>query len=989
MENATTTTEGTDELSKFRALIATQQQSPTGVNQPPPVAGDAVADPAAEMAKFRSLTAMPQSQSAVNRVADVEVGSALTMQEREGRRDPTGELIPISNEGIGSKYWRAAMQRGPDAQLAVLQKMYPGKKARILEDGKLTIELIDSQTGKPKDVIINPHGMDPADFADLVVQTPEIAASVAAGLMTGGTGFLRTMGQIAFSALAGAGTGAVRDVASRGAEGIPIEFGEIAQSRGTEAALDMFLSTAMMGVGKTPHVGSIFQNKIKAGTLEFDLQKGQQFVKQVFGEDFQLTPAQITGSSALGAVEAVESVQPGARTVMGRMRQKNDRIVQNMQLRSVGKLTPDEQIGEEAISTIRRVEVEPMENAIKAARTAAEQKGEQRVLDLIDNAIGVRRGARVSPSQAGAETLGAFETKLSEARSLVNDAYEQVRVVNGGVEVMLDGTAAAKAAQEIRKELPKITKGGDADVLKTGVPEGLLKSLDDLEKLDGATVSLQTLTNMKTAAHDAIAAFRTAHGDVKDRWFSKIAGAYETGIQEGIDNTGNPQLKAALTNARETYKKQLLPLERPGLKELAKDEFDAGRLSPEQVATRLFEGPKAIENFRLLKETLGANNPAFKTLKRSWADSQIAEVSDPVTGSIDAKALVNRFSKLQADRPELMNEMFSQSDFSRLIIELNSLSKFKGLKTLDQESVEVLMSTPGVNSADFKAVVDMQVRRDKAYANKLIGDVADGLPIASKLKPTEFVQRISNTSTPTKDVEKILDTLAKENPEAREAIATATLYDLFQKASITEPATATGVIRGGAPNISGTKLAEAYGRPGTPERIRNDLLLGRGEAPINPGGPNPTRQEIIDAIVGLKVPGEVRDKTFSGSGGIGATMQTAKVLSDPIKYASNYVKKMFFATLWTTELGTKLVSNRVLSPAESAAVANTLIASEPFARRILEVTGDETTAGAIVGELKDSIDQVMSELTDSPEARDRRELEKLISGQPAKVTTPR
>jgi hypothetical protein len=98
---------------------------------------------------------------------------------------------------------------------------------------------------------------------------------------------------------------------------------------------------------------------------------------------------------------------------------------------------------------------------------------------------------------------------------------------------------------------------------------------------------------------------------------------------------------------------------------------------------------------------------------------------------------------------------------------------------------------------------------------------------------------------------------------------------------------------------------------------------------------------------------------------------------------------MVLATLYTMPSVQKLTTNRVLGPAERAAIANTLIASEPFTRRVLEVTGDETMAGQIISEAKDSIDQYLSELTDSPEARDRRELEKLISGQPAKVTTPR
>lgn len=983
MENATPTAEGTDELSKFRALIATQG----GQNQPPPVAADAVADPAAEMAKFRNLTAMPMTQGAVNQVAAVSVSPNLSITEREGRRDASGELIPISNEGIGSRYFRAAMQRGPEAQLAVIQKMYPDKRARILQDGKITIELMDSETGKPKEVIINPYGMEAADLMDLAVQAPEIAAGTAAAIMTGGTGFAKTAAQLVFSALAGAGTGAVRDVVSRSAEGIPVQFGEIGSARGQEAALDLFLSTSLLGAAKATRAMSPFAKEIKAGTLEHDFEGGRRFFREVFGEDIPATPADITGSPALRAVEAVEGQQPGARTVVGQMQKRRNDTLRRIMDRGLGKVTPEETIGEEAISTIRKVEVEPLEQAITTARQAAEAKGEQRVLDMIDDAIGTPRGGRVTPSEAGTKTLGEFQTKLSEAKSKVDQAYAAVNALPGGSGDVLDGTPAADAAKAILDELPRKTAGGQSEILKTGVPDGLLKSLNDLESLRGSKVSLQTLTNMKRAAYDEIAKTEAVPG-TKDRWFSKVAAAYEDGIQKGVDATGDPRLKAALTNAKETYKKELLPFDRPGVAELAKGEFDTARLSPEQVANRLFEGSKAIENYRILKTTLGADNPAFKVLKRSWADSQIAEVSDPITGAIDAQALANRFAKLNADKPELVQEIFGNK-FSSLTKNLGDLVMFKQLKNLDQEGVEVLMSTPNVNAADFKNVVQMQLNRDKAYANRLIGDVADGLPIASKLKPTEFVKRIANTDTPTADVKKVLDTLATENPEAREAVATAAFYRILDQASTRTAANAAQSVRGGALDINATRLAEALGRPGTAQRLRNELLLSDAGAPVTPGAANPSRIDIIENLIKVKAPSEIKDQTMAAAGGLGSGMVIRQALNSPLKYASNYAKNLFVSILYTSELGTKLAANRMFGPAEASAIANTLIASEPFARRLMEVTGDDRLAGQIMGELKDSIDQVMSELTDSPEARDRRELEKLMSGQPAKVTAPR
>lgn len=920
----------------------------------------------------------------------------MTPAERFGRRTEEGEPIPFDvKRGLGDRLaaWRVAKQSGDEAKLQTLQQLYPGKKTRILPTGDLTVELIDSETGKPKEVLVDPDGIGEMELMELAAQFPEIAAGIATAIMTRGTGKLKTAAQIVLSALSASGVGAVKDAGLRKAEGIPTNIGEIVGRRSTEAALDMFLSTGLLGVGKGMRALSPFARDIKPGTKEFDVVRGQQFFKEAFGEDIQLTPAEVTGSKALSALEAAEAPQPGSRTVMSKFRERTNEQIGRVQKIAVGEVTPEEEIGEAGIGVVRRELVEPLEQALDTARSAALKKGEQRIVDLIDESTGIGgAGPRLTPSQAGETVLEDFDIRLAQAKKNVDLDFERVRSLPGGSGDVLDGTPAADAARDIRKELTSVKKGGTKEVLTTGVPEGLLKSLDDLEKLRGGKVSLQTLTNMKNSAYDAIAAFRTAHGDRKDRWFTKIAEAYERGMDEGVKNTGDQRLKEALTTAKETYKKELLPFERPGLKELAKDEFTAARLSPEQVVDRFFEGPKAIENYRMLKEVLGADSPAFRVMKRAWADTQIEAVTDPISKTIKPRELQSIIGRLQKDKPELAEELFGKNA-KAIDNALNLQTGIKELKSLDENSVKALLSIKDPTKADFEALLRMQRNVDQAYANSLIGDVADGLPIASKIKPTEFVKRLLNSNTPTRDVERVMQTIARESPETREAIANHTMYQLLDAASFREADTAGRLIAGEPLRLSPMKLADALGRPGTAQRNRYELLLGQDRLPIAPPriatdrlgrevveDTNPTRLEVLENIVRTLAPREARESAFSSAGALSSGMIIQNLFKDPLKYAASYAKKAALTALYLGP-ASKLTANRTFTGPELAAVANTMIASEPFVRRVTEIAGDESTAGAVIGELKQSIDRFVDEWKESPSGRESERTARFLGGE--------
>lgn len=993
-------------LDRFTAKWGTVTPFPS--DQPQPQVQETNSDPALQrfMSKWGDV-----SQNAPP--SGITATPNLSFSKRYGQKDEQGNIIPIDfNEAAipsGSQYLEIAQQRDPESKLAVVNKYYPNNKARILDNGDVVMQIIDSSTGKPKEVPLNPSGVDSHDLIDLYTQAPEIASGIAAAIATKGRGLLAKTAQIIASSAASSFAGSVKDIAYRGAEGIPIRPEEIRTERNKEMLLDMFVQAGMGAAGKASRIVSPFARDIPPGSLEFDLRQGQKFFKDYFGEELKMTPGEYTGSQALRAIEAAEAPQPGARTVLGKIVNTKNAQIREIQRRAVGSFIPDEQIAEGAADVVGKYST-AIDDALAKARQLAMSKNQNQLLSEIDSAIGAPPGSSkagiipgVTPTMAGKETLEQFDARMAAAQANVDKAYAAVNALPGGTGDVLDGTAAAKAAMEIRKELPSVMKevqkptgltdefgapitrtAVESQTLKTGVPEGLLKALDDLENLEGGKVSLQTLTNMKRAAFDAIAAFKTAHGDVKDRWFSKIAGAYEQGIQKGIDETGDPALKTALQKARDTYKSELLPFERPGLREMAKGEFDT-RMSPQQVMERLFSGDKAIQNYQMLKEVLGEKNPAFVTLKRAWVDTRLADFTDPISGFVDHKAFERSMRSLP---PEMAKEMFG-NNYESIIKTLRFGQAFKDIQGIDKADLQVLMGLKNPSADDLKTILRMQKNRDTSFVSGLVSDASNGIPIAERIKPLELLNRIRNVNTPTKDVQTLLEAIGKESPEKRQALATAQLYDILDKASISDATTAgKSIAKGsfGEPeplNLSAVGLAKALGRPGSPERIRNELILGNLPLAITPGGPNPTGKEVIENLIKVIAPSEAKSaKAFASMGGLAGGMNTAKAAQEPVKYAKTYAQKAMAALLYTSEPINKLITNRLVGPEEAAVIANGLIASEPFVRRATMAFGPEY-AKSVIGELKDSIDKYVTKLqaANEPRRRERAATQRFIQGQ--------
>ncbi len=572
-------------------------------------------------------------------------------------------------------------------------------------------------------------------------------------------------------------------------------------------------------------------------------------------------------------------------------------------------------------------------------------------------------GPRVSESMAGQFTQEEFDQRLAQAKGNVKAAYDAVKAIPGGSGDVLDGTPAAAAATSIRDSLPTaVDAAGNRIFLKTGIPENLDKALKDLESLAGKNVSLQTLTTMKNAAYDEIARTEAVPG-VKDRWFTQVADAYAQGIDKAIEQVGNPQLKSALANAKNTYKHELLPFDRPGIREMARSEFDTGKLSPKAVASRLFSGDNATQNYQRLKEVLGANNPAFKMIKRAWIDSKLEAVTDVVSGTIDANKLSGIIKDFRIQSPELADEFFG-SNYKSLESQLKTTAGIQGIEKLDANDAKALLSLRNPSSADFSALLQMQKNRAKAYFNDALSKIKDGLPIGPGMKPMEFIKNLYNTDIPSKDVQLILDYLAANAPDVRKGIATGALYKLLDDASVVGPENAARAVNGSAVRVTSNGLADSIGKAGSARQLRYQQLFGDAVVSGTKSG-KMTPKEFVQNLIDLIAPGDVKN-TMSSVGSIGGSTQTAKSLSDPVGYAAHYAQKLLLATAYLSKTGQSIIGNRLMTPARNAVIANAFIAAEPTARAIVEVVGPDKAKEAMAS-LKSSIDRYVKNITSGPQ----------------------
>jgi len=902
-----------------------------------------VQDAASIVKNLTPLTQQTMQSMGINAMPSaVSMEGNLSWFDRNQRKDETGKVIPIDVErGINlGDFARIVWQRRPEERMAVLRKMFPNQMVRVADTGEPIVE-IAGPGGQKKDVLVNPPGFNAADLVEVGGSAPELVGG-AIGMGLGQAGGAAVggppgafIGRIAGAASGAAIGGIIKDVGARTAEGLPLDFREIEQSRSKEAELNALFDLGMSGGAKALRVFSPFAGE--RGPLEFNLQKGVDYFKRVHGENFETTPGEMAGSGPgaqfLRRVEATEAPQPGASTILGGIQSRGEAAISRVFNAAIGKRVPEEQLGNDLLNTMRSGITQPVEDAVTQARNDLVKRGETELVNTID-ALAPGRATR---NQAGEAIRSEFQSAQQLAKSRVDNAYATVRSIPGGSGKVLPADAVANAADRIAKELPNV--GGN--VLSSSRPDTLMTFLKDMQSQRGQKMSLDELTKLKNAAYDEIKKTE-AVPEVRDRWFGMVADAYDKAIDSGIASVADKRLKGALTVARQTYKDALLPLDRHGLSDILRTPFESGYQAPEQLVSRLFSGVRAEHNYRVLQETLGAKSPAFNKIRSSLLNSWLSDAGDEITGRINPAKLEESFKALKSAHPEIYKDVVGGSE-QKLFQTMRSIKAAGGeLADMDQRELSALMTRGNPTRVELENLAKAQRDRDITLANSALKSVSESGTLGTT-SPTDFINSLYNTSLPTANLKKALGALS---PAQIEDLQTATLYRILTKASTFKSEYAPAFIEGTQSGISGKGLVNALGAPGSLERARNELLLG------------PKWKELVENGISVLSPREIKQGggTFGRAGSMSATMTINKLLDMPFKYAALFTRKALIAMVYTSRPAKALLLNEVVGPKETAALANMLIASEPFLRKLNDTVGSDA-AYSIVKDAKASIDK--------------------------------
>lgn len=427
----------------------------------------------------------------------------------------------------------------------------------------------------------------------------------------------------------------------------------------------------------------------------------------------------------------------------------------------------------------------------------------------------------------------------------------------------------------------------------------------------------------------------------------EVEGSWSTGfLNEGEKIIGDApavDLKEALKAANEHYKKEVIPFNRTGITEMFRAADEAGGLADSQIVSRLFGGDRAIENFKLLRETLGNKSPDFVKAKRAIADNLLEKSRLPGEEIFDANSLITNLAEFQRKYREISDDVFGK-DLSRMFRTAKAISAggddILSGKTISADDLKSLMADKTPTAAKLSDLVRAEQARTEAFKTRTLKDAAQG-KIGQDFKASEFVNRFVETSDP-KDVAKVLG-LIKDRPALLEDVRAKTIERLFRDASRRATAGDISQLMSGDPTriMSGTSLFKQIEDKTVRQKI--ETVLG------------PEIWQDLQEYIKLEAAGEAKEASFAAAGGLAAGMQIANLTRrGPLQYLTESTKNWVVANVLTRQ---PLRSWLTSVPSSEPGMASMLLSSPPFIEAVVEEFGEGTGAEAFIRQIKGSIDR--------------------------------
>ncbi len=917
--------------------------------------------------------------------ADIAVQSLSESRKAEYQAKNAIPGIELDT-GTGASPWERfvlSFAREKKNQVAYLQKQYGEENVRQDTEGGLIFRVLDTKTGKPKDVKLNEDTMSAKDFIDLAGSMPEVAAGIMSiragrgipGLVGKLKGLMGLQRDVIAGALGAETAGAVKDIAAGLAMKGSEDVGDVLKERGKMALADVAIGEATMGLGR---VAKFMESPLAGsrGPVQFDAIAAQKYFKDKYGIDVPLSIGESTGSPLISRTETFMEKLPGGGTPFKALKGQQEEKLRELQGIMMGQ-TPasDEVVGKQLIDKINST-LAPAKEAVLTGKEALAKTGTQGIEDVVTGLTMPER--QLLKSDTGASVRTAVVAKRDAAKAEADRLYGIVDSLPGGQGKVFDGTDLQKSLQGILDKLPSPesmtqvptgilgptgapvmrTQTGK-EVLKEFVPPNVLARLRAVTDLKDPQFSLSDLQQMRREVYDDIAKGEGVPG-LGTHYLNDVGKALTSAIDKGASSLPTSDLKNALQAANAHYKDVVVPFNRIGLTELFRAPDEAGAISNSEVISRLFGGGKAVQNYQILKETLTPASPEFTKVKRAIADNLLERSRYPGGEFIDPESFINNVSSFTRDYKEIADDIFGTQ--ANKMMRMAKAMTIGGL-TPEERTAAGIAGTPKVSSAEFaslltdpnptsgklRALIMAEAKRDDLYKNDLMRAVGKGELPDKTLDPEEFVNRFVSQSTPS-DVKKVMDLLGR--PTALTNATDPLLADIrakvvekvFRDAGRSATPGDLGKLMIGDPTriMSATSLYKEIGEPGMKEKLLD--ILG------------PDTYKDLEQYINILKAGEMKEGSFKAAGGLAAGMQIAQLTrSGPLKYMYSAGKDWMVASLLTRQPLRGWLSSVPVSSDPGA--ISLLLTSPPFIKAVTDEFGTGPSANAFMAQIKQSIDK--------------------------------
>jgi hypothetical protein len=825
----------------------------------------------------------------------------------QANKEPGTPLDIETGASPWERFWVGSI-RDKDSALSYMQKKYGPKNVRLDKEGDFVFRVPDSESeGKMKDIKFHPNKISWGDATELAANIPEIAGGILA--IMGGRkvpqvgklkGFLGLSRDVVAGAAGAESVGAAKDIGLNTLEQGQPNIPETAKDRGVMAASDVSLGYGTYGAGRFfKFLGSPFSGS--KGPIQFKMDEARDFFKNnpKYGLDVPMSASELTGSPILGRAEVYTEIQPGGYGPLKKLKGEQEQSLLKLQKIMTGYGPPPSDA-----DILKRVQlgVSPTltgaETGLSSAKKEVAQSAEkiigENVSALSTPEMQLYRDATGREVRAG--VIARQKSAMDEASALYAKADEL-----GAKDKTIDGTYLQKQLKSVIKDLPsakvsKISevtgdtlKGTKVEPLQKWPPDKLVGRIQEILDLKNPQFSISDLKQMRSDIYDDIAK-SPGVPDLKAHYLSQVGDAITKTINQSIEKMPSGDLKVALQGADKFWKEKVVPFNRPGITELFRREGEAGFVSDDEVITRIFSTAKtpsiSTQNYKLMRETLGADSPEFSKVKRSLLD-HIIEGNKTTEDTIDARGLINTLKDLRTNYRTVADDVFG-TKLNSLFQEAKSIDL--GGSKISAEDLQGLLDSKSPTIEKLKTLVVKQQKLDELYRNNLLSDISKNKLVPGSINPTDFVSRfIENPKTSEEDIKGVLSLLA-HSPSTLEDIQTKTIQTILDSAGtrVTGANISKTFSEQSSRVASSTGIVKAIDKIGGPKKLQ--ILIGNEK--YN------ELEQYFNLVSGTEYKYASSGYTMAGAFAATSTVKSLEHL-DLIKFAKPTIANWFVAKVLT------------------------------------------------------------------------------------------